>query len=552
MVPKFRSSRSLVLCAFACVHLSACGTSSAPGGSANAVAATTTPTITSSAPAPSPVPSTASTSALSYDTSVGSGVDANGYANLPLRSGAHRYYVNSASGSDGNGCSGAQQPTTPFKTIAAAVACVQGGNGDQVLVAEGTTYSEALPLLDHAGGYDPTYPTVVESYDPSDPTNESKLGRAANGRRPVVNTGANNQQITCCAHLPFTPANYIAIRGFDFNPGNVPDMNMAFAGSDGTSNNYILIENNLFEYTQLIFDGAEPTEAAHLIARKNAFYGEWSANAHQQGIYVGSAISFTAEDNVFWHTGWKVGASRDDTTANGGPTIFRHSIYAQTNTSALVRRNIFIDPSATGCSCRGDVTELENVFIDNPISIIAGQYATSYESGRDSGVNIDVERNAVLGDADINSTAPRGEAIMTSNGKPGSMIRNNLIVRSRNPNGMNVYAFYLYSDANLPSYATFDSNLVYQFSTPTYTVGYGIYPAQDFPTYTNNKWDAPASGGNINSAGLTFPNPYTEAQLWVALGCADKATCVNQMIATPEANWAVKARALLWQGYAMP
>jgi hypothetical protein len=108
-------------------------------------------------------PTTVTTTAVAYDTTIGAGVDAYGYANLPLRSGAHRYFVNSATGADGNGCSGGQQPGTPLKTIAAASACIQGGNGDQVLVAEGTRYSEGLPNLDARAGFDAQYPTVIES-----------------------------------------------------------------------------------------------------------------------------------------------------------------------------------------------------------------------------------------------------------------------------------------------------------------------------------------------------------------------------------------------------
>jgi hypothetical protein len=69
------------------------------------------------------------------------------------------------------------------------------------------------------------------------------------------------------------------------------------------------------------------------------------------------------------------------------------------------------------------------------------------------------------------------------------------------------------------------------------------------PTYTNNLWDAATSGTNTNNAGASFPKPYTEAQLFAALGCTDKATCAARMIETPEAGWAPKARALLWQGY---
>ena len=525
-----------MLLAILCL-VSGCSSSAGNNASDNATAAapavTPAPTV-SAAPVPSQTSAT-------YDVSIGSGVDGNGYANLPLRAGAHRYFVSSASGSDGNGCAAAQQPATPLRSIAAGAACVQAGNGDQVMVAEGTSYAEGLPNLDSRAGYSAAYPTVIQSYNPADPLNEATQGRAANGRRPVINTGANAQPLTCCA----TPgASYLAIRGFDINPGNRPDMSVSLVGS----NNYVLIENNIFRYTALTFDKWNYAQATSHVVRKNAFYGSWSPTAHAQGIYDNGTDNLVVEDNVFWHTGWKVGANRDDDPSIGGPTMFRHSIYQQDTTNATIRRNLFMDPSATGCSCRGDTSISENVFIDNPLAIIAG-LGDGYNTVRPNGVSIDIGYNAIIGDADINSANPRGQAITTGNGKQGSSAHNNLIVRSRNVNGVNTYAFI--TDANFaqPSYMSFDSNLVYQFSTTTFYSNGGSYPGQDFPTYTNNLWDTAASGTNTSSAGATYPNAYSEAQLFAALGCTDKATCAARMIETPEAGWAAKARALLWQGY---
>jgi hypothetical protein len=62
-------------------------------------------------------------------------------------------------------------------------------------------------------------------------------------------------------------------------------------------------------------------------------------------------------------------------------------------------------------------------------------------------------------------------------------------------------------------------------------------------------WDAPASGSNTNVASVSFPHPYTKAELFALLGCTDKETCAGAMIVAPDLGWAVKARAFLWQGY---
>ena len=260
----------------------------------------------------------------------------------------------------------------------------------------------------------------------------------------------------------------------------------------------------------------------------------------------------TVEDNVFWHVGWKLGVSRDTDPSVGGPTMFRHSIYQQLNSNAVIRRNLFMDSSATGCSCRGDTSIQENVFIDNPLSIIAGG-GDNYNTIRPNGVAIDVGYNAILGDADINSSLQRGGGITTGNGKPGSTVHNNLIARSRNPGSGIPAAFNNQAGFPQPSYADFHDNVEYQWSASGHVFwqDFGAYPNMIFTTTNNNYWSDPASGTNLNIASWTAPNPMTSTQLFAALGCTDKATCAAKMVETPEVGWAVKARQLLWQGYGM-
>src|SRR5437588_7270163 len=168
------------------------------------------PTTAPTSPTPTPTPSPTPTGTAVYDASVGNGVDADGFASLPLRSGAHRYYVRNG-GSDANGCSSAQNPATPLATIAAGMACVTAGNGDQVLLAEGSTFKEVIPWLSYKGGFSAQYPTVISSYNPTDPTNESEIGRGdQRNARPVLTTGGG-----LVSGAPFS---YAAIVGLDFNP----------------------------------------------------------------------------------------------------------------------------------------------------------------------------------------------------------------------------------------------------------------------------------------------------------------------------------------------
>ena len=546
-----RKVASLAL--IACLSLlSACGSSGAvdtsgvdarslkskgspPNGGGGSPAPTTTDVST-----PAPMP----TATVVYDASIGTGVDSSGFASLPLRSGAHRYFVSSASGSDANGCGGAQQAATPLRSIAAAASCVQGGSGDQVLVAEGTRYSAGFPTMDGKDGYSAAYPMVIQSYDPADPLNEGKYGRATAGNRPVVNTGATGQQIVSLN----SPLNYVAIRGFDINPGNIDGAAVMFLGA----NNDILIENNIFRYTQLLFVNNAHTNAVHHVVRGNSFYGQWSSSGMAHGIYEDSCDSLTVEGNVFWHVGWKPGASRDDAAANGGATMFSHAVYAQSNTSVIERRNLFMDGAADGSTLRGDATVTENVYIDNPISIYIGQ-GTDYSVGRPTGIAVEVSYNAVLGDADVNSTNPRGIAVSIANARSGSAVHHNLFARNHNPAGINVHTFETAAIYNQPTYVSYHDNRAYQWAAVGATKSeIGAYPGQDHATYDNNVWDDLALGTNLNVGAASFPNTYTADQLYATLGCNDKATCAARMIETPEFNWAARARAVLWQGYGMP
>jgi hypothetical protein len=138
-------------------------------------------------------------------------------------------------------------------------------------------------------------------------------------------------------------------------------------------------------------------------------------------------------------------------------------------------------------------------------------------------------------------------------GVPGSSVHHNLLVRTRNPNGMNVQGLANVAPQNVPSYMAFNNNLLYLWAAPGHSYqssGFG-YDAQVHTSYDYNQWADPSSGTNTNNASASYANPYTAAQLYAALGCTDKATCLARAIQTPELKWATKARLLLFAGYGM-
>jgi hypothetical protein len=466
-------------------------------------------------------------------------VDANGFADLPLRSGAHRFFVNSSTGSDGNSCSTAQSPSSPLKTLAAGLNCVANASGDQVLVAEGTTYAEPIPTFWSKAGYSLVYPTVMESYDPTDPTNEAKYGRATSGR-PVVTGDTSKAPIL----MGVQGQGFIAIRGFDINPGNLTRQGIGLVDvGDG-----ILFENNIFRYTGLNFDIFSSPTAHHWIIRNNAIYGNWDADPsfHTQGLYASGTDSLTVEDNVFWHNGWKIGGAGRDSSTDGA-TVFRHAIYQQVSTNSIIRRNLIVDGSADGGSHRGDATISENVYIDNPIAISAGG-GVAYNTARPNGDALTIFDNAILGSVNLNSTSPRGWGIDTANGNASASAYHNLLARGQQIS----HAFSVNADFNQPSYMNFHDNVSYLWSAAGgSTLSYGSYQAQDLPTYANNFWDDASSGTNTNVSTRAFPNAYTAAQLYAALGYADKTSLMTYAINHPEAHIQRTARSLLFAGYGM-
>jgi len=516
------------------------------GGGSSTTGGDVTPTTT---------PST-STSTVVYDTSVGNGVDGAGFADLPLRGGASRYFVSSAVGSDANSCAAAKAPTAPKATIKGAASCIVQGAGDQVLVAEGTSYSAVFPNMTGKDGFSPVYPTVFETYDPADPLNEAKYGRATSGR-PLI-TAAGLQPVLAGAG---TSPKYLAIRGFDFSPTNSSGNSFSMVNNTTGSADYILIENNIFRYMFVVADMAAPNTAGRMVGwviRGNSIYGGWASSGHAQGLYM-SGTNYTLEDNVIWHGGWKVGASRDDDISAGGlvgDAVFRHNVYIQENSSGTVRRNLSIDGAADGGQYRGDVLFTENIGIDNPIQVGLGG-GDQYSTYRPDGVSLEASYNVFLGDADITSSDPRGWGVTSANGKPGSSFHHNVIARSRNPNNAS-RSFDTVLGYDVPSYMDWSDNVVYQWVSSGKTVLEETkgFTAGIFTSYNRNKWDDASSGTNVNISSVTFPNPYTMDQLYQALGftgatsAARKQAFIDYMIAHPEDHGRQRSMlSLALQGY---
>jgi hypothetical protein len=503
---------------------------------------------------------------VTYDTSIGNGVDALGFASLPLRVGATRYYVNSSTGSDSN----TGTSSSPVKTLAKAISLVTGGNGDQVLIAEGTTYTEdwgtgvaTYPTLNGGsdfstkGGFSAVYPTVIQSYDPTDPTNEAKLGRGVIRGNPPVFT-ANITQAG-----PTTTWAYFAIRGIKFDNESTT-VNHFFNAIEGNVS-YLLFEANYFKNYQLDVQSSNDEFVApwstptNLIIRNNVWDTPWDVtvlsggNGRVGALFVDGYNGITWEDNFVYHNGWGPTQTRSTVVSAQDET---HPIYeSPVNTNFIGRRNLIIDPSADGGGVRGDGLLTENVLIGSPAGFGLGPPSTETQF-RHNGEDLRASYNLIMAGIDFNpgGVDPKSKGIDSNLGRPGSSIDHNVIIHG-NPHGT-AFSNIAWSTTSFQSYMEIHHNIVSDWtdSGATFFTQAGANAAYSVPftTYDYNIWDNPTSGTNTNVGSVTFPNAYTETSLYAAAGYASKSALVSAMLANPTLHVQRTLRALAFAGYGQP
>jgi hypothetical protein len=345
------------------------------------------------------------------DRRFGQGLSADYRAILPLGAQNKRVWLDTKAAADGTGKTAA----SPFKSEAKAYAALVGG--DQLMIASGSVITTPLGELKTLSGRNSGTPTVIQSYDRTAPTNETRYGLLTNS-------------VTYRSATPFVratssaSASFIAIRGIFFDHGNVPDMLYVFTSGV----NWLLIEQCVFMGAELALNSATGT-TVHVL-RQVGFQGQWSVSGKAQGIYTASNFDTIIEDCTFHHCGWKMGAARGDAPAAGGATMFSHSIYAAVQSGGVVRRCVFVDPASHGAQLRGNWHSHDNVFISCPLALLHGG-GTTYAIDAPSGVMALAYRNVITIGEDINPTLPRGYGITVANTRAGSIIEQNLIVGPR-------------------------------------------------------------------------------------------------------------------------
>lgn len=435
----------------------------------------------------------------------------------------------------------------PRKTYADAMNSMMitpGGEGNQFFFAEGQTFIidklNTGTLYYHGMGA--KFPACFQSYDPDAPLDVTRHGRAgtgSRGKRPIWQLGTgtwpgnSRGDAVDYGGWVFRGLEWRSVENGQYSTWVYCQRNMLFEG---------MVFNNV----ALLLANDNPKPGFELgennIMRLCASYGQYDARgSHTCGIYS-ATTNLTIEDCVFWHCGWKVGASRDAPVPAGGPDIFRHCVYLHSGkgTTALVRRNVLIDGAAAGLSLRGNHVCHHNVIIDCPTpDFKSGGSGTDTESP--NGVSQRAYCHLVIGGADISSSQPRMEGFSCGDGTVDSFYA--YCLYANNPGYNAVNNVWLNVQNGIPqqvSHMGFYHNRAYAFAPPIKKL--------TLTKYGGGSLSSIQISADVDNVVVTT-SPMTNAQLYAAIGYASKHAMVDAMIADPSGNWAYGLLAAAAKGF---
>lgn len=539
--------------------------------------------------------------AVAYDNRVGFPADAAGIPDLPLHGSATRVWYHPTSGNNAN--SGVS--TSGSLTLSQMKATIGGGSGawqalrsgfgDHLMVPAGVTVAEQLPSLAARTGLSTSYPIVITTYDPSDPTN-SALWRTGqftlDVRDPTADgpTGGGDEALRMNAGS----INRVVWENVRFYQPQVVDEAlykhaMIMIAGDGAGSGTvdfdcsILFHNCTFDGTQITtqYTGIEfPTEKHYL---QNVVFRHCAwVDSPGQGAYAVWQDGYTVEDCIFWHSGFSRDGTRD--TATLPAVIYNHNVYHDCEgLNTLYRRCVFAEGSLHGLMlrCGGQVDDC--IFLENPLSILAGG-GVGYNKHRPLGVPFQSTGVICLDGVNCNTEYPEGGALNTSNCQSGSFFADAIAAhRTQSPN-YNQFAALIHTrnadghalnpgenqfdptgPAPADSYMEWRDCLVFDWTPGD---GHATLTAQIAANQTsselaqchvasnNNKWagDAHMGGstygsGNSTSIGSVPNSSFDTAALATALGYGSKALMYAAMIAAPKTHWARSASNLIRAAY---
>jgi len=276
-------------------------------------------------------------------------------------------YVSSSGGSDANDC---RSSKSPCKTLAAAIKHVRPGYPDHLYLKAGDVWQgESLGHL-RTGGRSTAEPMVVTSY--------------GKGARPRIEARSGSPR-----SLSFNTASQglmhnLSVIGLHFQNVKLVAGHREFTGvkKDAQTSMFlgahsnILLEDNVFDHHEVIFQNWDSGEPQNITVRRNIFTGAYtntSSYSQSEGrpsnMYLDGVDGLLLEENVFDHGGWHASAK------GAGANMYNHNVYVQYSDlgkTHVVRNNFFTRASSHGIQMRSGGLAENNFFGRNAIGIMMG------------------------------------------------------------------------------------------------------------------------------------------------------------------------------------
>lgn len=497
----------------------------------------------------------------------GTATAANCDITFALKSGAREVWVKPG-GSDANTCLSFAQGCATYDR---AFTVWQSGAlpGDHLMLPEGSTLTDSIGgtccwsfTNFSTTGATAQYPYAVLSYDPADPTNTAKYGRAVGSAMPVL-------QLTDTPTLqsPSGSAGYLAVQGLEIKGRS---SQLAYR-SDGLqfgaglyNPRFIIFQNVRFNKSSATFTGA-----GNILFSKTSFINGSGIYAAPNSNGSTECRDLAFQDLIMVHNGWDIGASRYDTVANGSAQVFTHSFYIHAGCSNIfMDRIVSIDSSNEGITSRSGFIGSQFVSIDAPAGIGFSGFSTTLAE-QPGGFFSQLDDAAVIGSSIIDSTHPAAGGLFFEGMLTGSYARN--IALFDDPNSDNTVVSYnrkFDAQGEVPSFMLLDKISTWNFGYSNYganagAIGYidsqfptrqhltltnsvfqnTITPTTSYssPTFTNETWTSTlgSSSATGNTSRSAAPAGYkTKNQILSALGFSSKAAFANTAAFRPDLPWA--------------
>jgi hypothetical protein len=323
-------------------------------------------------------------------------LDSAGFTKITPSSDTKTIYVSSSAGSDSN--SGLSE-SSPVKSIAKGVSLLRSGSPDWMMLKKGDTWHEAFPGWSKSGRSSQE-PMVIGSY--------------GSGARPDIKV-ANNKN----AFESSVAFHDVAMIGLHLDASTRNPDSSDFTGGSGTAygirmvgqvKNFLIEDNQIDHFVYDVSLQGFTGNAQNITLRRNLITDAYDPGQKSQGLYASMIDGLTLDGNLFDHNGW------NEDVAGAGPQILGHNIYLFNSTkNVVVKNNIIANASSHGIQARGGGIIENNLFINNPISLLFGTGGPVLEGGATGRIS----GNVFLGSRGIGSLL-RGWAIELANTKPGS------------------------------------------------------------------------------------------------------------------------------------